>query len=42
MEIRLALNTGFLVNRYVTPEQWIPFVSQNLDIKRIQFTADML
>jgi sugar phosphate isomerase/epimerase len=42
MEIRLALNTGFLVNRYVTPEQWIPFVTQNLDIKQIQFTADML
>jgi D-erythrulose 1-phosphate 3-epimerase len=42
MEINLGINTGFALNRYTTPEQWIPLVREQLGIKRVQFTADLL
>ncbi len=42
MKIALAVNTGFAVNRFTPPEQWIPFVREELDINCVQLTADML
>mgnify|MGYP001204247268 CR=1 FL=1 len=42
MEIKLGLNTGFALNRYSTPEQWVPLVREKLGIERVQFTADLL
>ena len=42
MEINLGINTGFALNRYTTPEQWIPLVKEELDINLVQFTADLL
>ena len=38
----LGINTGFAVNRYSEPEEWIPIVGEELGLKRVQFTADML
>jgi len=42
MKTWLALNTGFAVNRFTLPEQWIPLVKNELGVKYTQFTADML
>jgi D-erythrulose 1-phosphate 3-epimerase len=39
---RLGINTGFAVNRYVEPEEWIRIVGEELEVKIVQFTADML
>lgn len=37
----LGINTGFALNRYTAPEQWVPLVADTLGLKRIQFTADL-
>lgn len=42
MKLSLAINTGFLVNRFSTPEKWIPFLADDIGIKRVQFTASLL
>lgn len=42
MRLTLAVNMGFAVNRLTPPEQWIPYVREQLGLKRVQFTADML
>ena len=42
MQTSLGLNTGFALNRYTTPEQWIPLLRDELEIDRVQFTADLL
>ncbi len=42
MNLLLAINTGFAVNRLTPPEQWIPFVKNELGVDFVQFTADML
>ena len=39
---RLGINTGFAVNRYSEPEEWIRIVGEDLGLKVVQFTADML
>jgi sugar phosphate isomerase/epimerase len=41
MNIQLALNTGFAVNRLTPPEQWIPYVTEVLGVSIVQCTADM-
>jgi sugar phosphate isomerase/epimerase len=38
----LSVNTGFLVNRYTNPSQWVKLVSEFIGIKNIQFTADLI
>lgn len=42
MSYRLAINTGFAVNRYSEPEDWIPIVGRDLGLRYVQFTADLL
>lgn len=42
MAIRLGINTGFALNRFTSPEEWIPLVSKEFGIKLVQFTADLL
>ena len=42
MPVELGLNTGFALNRFTTPEEWIPLVGEVLKIKLVQFTADLL
>ena len=42
MSIKLGINTGFALNRFPTPEEWIPLVGNIFGIKIVQFTADLL
>lgn len=39
---RLGINTGFAVNRYSEPEEWIRIVGEDLGLRVVQLTADML
>lgn len=38
----LGINTGFAVNRYAEPEEWVRIVGDDLGLRYVQFTADML
>lgn len=42
MNYHLGINTGFAVNRFSEPEEWIRIVGGELGLKYVQFTADML
>jgi len=42
MKIELGINTGFALNRYTAPEQWVPVVAETLGLDKVQFTADLL
>lgn len=42
MAFRLSINTGFAVNRYSEPEEWTRIIGEELGVKYVQFTADML
>jgi len=39
---QLSVNTGFLVNRFTEPSQWVKEVSDKIGINRVQFTADLI
>lgn len=41
LKLRLGINTGFAINRFPEPEEWIRIVG-NLGLRYVQFTADML
>ena len=41
-KFELSVNTGFLVNRYTDPSQWVELVSNFINIKKVQFTADLI
>ena len=38
----LSVNTGFLVNRYTDPDQWVKLVANFININKVQFTADLI
>ena len=38
--MKLSVNTGFLVNRYPSPEQWCRVI-KDLKVNNIQITADL-
>ena len=42
MSYKLAINTGFAVNRYPLAEEWIDLVANKLEVKYVQFTSDLL
>lgn len=42
MKARLGINTGFAINRYPSPSEWIPLVAETFGLKLVQFTADLL
>ena len=42
MKINLGINTGFAVNRFPEPEVWTQIVGEELGLRNVQFTADML
>lgn len=42
MIVRLGINTGFALNRFTTPQEWIPLVADTFGLKIVQFTADLL
>jgi len=41
-KFQLSINTGFLVNRYTDPSQWTKLVSEYINIRNVQFTADLI
>jgi sugar phosphate isomerase/epimerase len=40
--MRLGINTGFAVNRYPLPEQWMKVIEEDLDLRYVQLTADLI
>lgn len=41
-KVRLGINTGFALNRYPKPEQWLQIVGEELQLRSVQLTADLL
>lgn len=42
MQLKLGINTGFAINRYPDPDDWITIVADELGLDTVQFTADLL
>ena len=42
MKLKLGINCGFAINRYTEPEEWTRIVAQELNLKHVQFVADLL
>jgi D-erythrulose 1-phosphate 3-epimerase len=42
MRLTLGINTGFALNRFPTPEEWIPLVSKTFGLRVVQLTADLI
>ena len=42
MDLKLCVNCGFAINRYVEPEVWGQIVGEELGLKSVQFVADLL
>ena len=40
--MRLGINTGFALNRYPLPEQWMKVVGSDLGLRYVQLTADLI
>lgn len=42
MRVRLGVSTGFAINRYPEPDDWVGIVADELGLDTVQFTADLL
>lgn len=42
LNINFGINTGFAVNRYSEPEEWVRIIGNDLGLTTVQLTADML
>lgn len=42
MSFRLGTNLGFAINKYIEPEVWSKIVAEDLELKYVQFVADLL
>ena len=42
MDLKLGINLGFAVNKYIEPEEWTRIVGEELGLKHVQFVADLL
>ncbi|MBM3290297.1 MAG: sugar phosphate isomerase/epimerase [Candidatus Hydrogenedentes bacterium] len=42
MQVTLGINTGFAINRFPEPDDWIGVVADELGLDTVQFTADLL
>ena len=42
MQVTLGINTGFAINRFPDPDDWIRIVAEELGLNTVQFTADLL
>lgn len=42
MKLKLGINTGFALNRYIEPEEWGRIVGDVLGLKSVQLTASLL
>lgn len=40
--MRLGINTGFAVNRYPMPRQWLKVIGEDLNLRYAQLTADLI
>ncbi len=40
--MKLGINTGFALNRYPKPEQWMKVIGEDLGIRHVQLTADLI
>ena len=41
-DFRLSINTGFALNRYSEPEEWLRIIGRDCNVRFAQMTADML
>ncbi|MCC6154884.1 MAG: sugar phosphate isomerase/epimerase [Candidatus Hydrogenedentes bacterium] len=42
MQVSLGINTGFAINRFPEPDDWVGIVADELGLDTVQFTADLL
>jgi sugar phosphate isomerase/epimerase len=42
MQVSLGINTGFAINRFPEPDDWVGIVAGDLGLDTVQFTADLL
>lgn len=42
MDLKLGINTGFALNRYIEPEVWGQIVGEELNLHSVQLTASLL
>lgn len=42
MKLSLGINTGFALNRFPLPEEWMKIIGQDLGLRYIQLTADLI
>ncbi|MCX8063847.1 MAG: sugar phosphate isomerase/epimerase [Candidatus Hydrogenedentes bacterium] len=42
MKLKFGINTGFAINRFVEPDDWVSIVADELGLNMVQFTADLL
>lgn len=42
MNLKLGINLGFAINKYVEPEEWTRIVGKELKLRHVQFVADLL
>ena len=42
MNIQFGVNTGFALNRFSTPEQWVRLIGETLGVRIVQLTADFI
>ena len=42
MRVRLGVSSGFAINRYPEPEDWLQIVGEQLNVRVVQFCADLL
>ncbi|MCC6794704.1 MAG: TIM barrel protein [Candidatus Hydrogenedentes bacterium] len=42
MKVSLGINTGFAINRFPEPDDWVGIVADELGLDTVQFTADLL
>ncbi len=42
MAVKFGINTGFALNRFTTPQEWVPLIVETFGLKIVQFTADLL
>lgn len=42
MQLTLGINTGFALNRFPMPEDWVPLVAEEFGLRVVQLTADLI
>lgn len=42
MNLRLGINLGFAINKYIEPRVWSRIVAEDLKLRHVQFVADLL